>query len=260
MKDGYNGLSWTPDGKIIYTSASGEGLNLWSVNVDGNDQKQLTFDGVNLHHSVSPDGRYLVFSSSRTGTHHIWRMNTDGSNPMQLTDGGNEKWPTCSPDGRWVVYVSFAPNAQSLSKVSIDGGRPIKLSDKPGNLPTFSPDGKLLAFRYSETATPSVLKIGVISFEDGQLIKTFDVPPSAVIEGDYKALRWTPDGHSLAYIDTRTGASNIWRQPLTDAPPKQLTDFKSDRIFDFAWSLDGRRLALSRGVVNSDIVLISNFR
>jgi len=39
-----------------------------------------------------------------------------------------------------------------------------------------------------------------------------------------------------------------------------LTDFKSDRIFDFSWSRDGKQLALFRGVVNSDVVLISNFR
>ena len=73
-------------------------------------------------------------------------------------------------------------------------------------------------------------------------------------------IHWTPDGQAVAYIRTRGGVSNIWSQPLDGSPPKQLTDFKSDRIFNFAWSRDGKQLALSRGVVNSDVVLISNFR
>jgi hypothetical protein len=40
----------------------------------------------------------------------------------------------------------------------------------------------------------------------------------------------------------------------------QMTDFKSDLILDFAWSADGRRIALARGRPSSDVVLIRNFR
>jgi Tol biopolymer transport system component len=69
-----------------------------------------------------------------------------------------------------------------------------------------------------------------------------------------------PMAQVVAYVRTRGGASNIWSQSLDGSPPKQLTDFKSDRIFNSAWSRDGKQVALSRGAMNSDVVLISNFR
>jgi hypothetical protein len=39
-----------------------------------------------------------------------------------------------------------------------------------------------------------------------------------------------------------------------------LTDFKDQRIFGFAWSREGKQLAISRGVVNSDVMLLRDFR
>ena len=68
------------------------------------------------------------------------------------------------------------------------------------------------------------------------------------------------DGRALAYGDTRGGVSNIVAQPLDGGQPRQLTDFKADRIFWFDFSRDGRQLALSRGTQTSDVILIKDFR
>ena len=65
-------------------------------------------------------------------------------------------------------------------------------------------------------------------------------------------------GKALDYLLTG-GASNIWRQALAGGPPKQITNFKSDLIFSFDWSRDGKQLALARGATSSDVILISNF-
>jgi hypothetical protein len=62
------------------------------------------------------------------------------------------------------------------------------------------------------------------------------------------------------YIDTINGVSNIWLLPLDGRPPKQLTDFKTDEIFWFEFSRDGKQLAVSRGVQTSDVILIRDFR
>jgi Tol biopolymer transport system component len=59
---------------------------------------------------------------------------------------------------------------------------------------------------------------------------------------------------------SRGGVSNIWIQPLDDSPARQLTDFKSDRIFSFDWSRDGKWLALSRGPEERDVVMMSDFK
>jgi hypothetical protein len=53
---------------------------------------------------------------------------------------------------------------------------------------------------------------------------------------------------------------NVWIQPVVGGPPQQLTRFVSDEVQTFAWSPDGRYLALSRGTDIRDAVLIRNFR
>ncbi len=68
------------------------------------------------------------------------------------------------------------------------------------------------------------------------------------------------DGRSIAYVNTIADVSNFWAQPINGGLPKRLTDFKSNQIFHFAWSIDGRQLALSRGFVTTDVVLVGDFR
>jgi len=107
----------------------------------------------------------------------------------------------------------------------------------------------------------SQIKMGIFSFEGGNPIKVFPVQRSAlppVPAPNY--LRWTADGSAVLYLDTRDGVSNIWSQPLTGEPPTQITDFKTDRIFSFDWSRDGKQLAVARGRQSSDIVEITDFR
>jgi Tol biopolymer transport system component len=54
--------------------------------------------------------------------------------------------------------------------------------------------------------------------------------------------------------------SNIWSQPLNGGKPVQLTNFTTGRIFNFDWSRDGKWLALARGSMTNDVVLISDLR
>jgi Tol biopolymer transport system component/DNA-binding winged helix-turn-helix (wHTH) protein len=253
--EGWRGLSWTPDGKIVYSSMASGNWDIWLMAADGTGRKQLTADEVSEDQpSVSADGRYIVFRS----TGHIWRINIDGSDPQQLTNGPGEGWPECSPDGKWVVYVSFAASApQNLWKVPIEGGDAVPVTGMISTLPAISPDGKLIAFR--SDAADQFVKISVMSFADGRLLKAFDIQPTTMMVGDYKVLRWTPDGGGLAYIDTRTGAANIWARPLDGGPERQLTNFKSEQIFKFAWSRDGKQLAITRGAMMKDVILISGF-
>lgn len=84
--------AWTPDGKIILTSTAGGKRTLWISNADGSNRHQLvSSDGGDYGAAVSPDGRYIVFTSDRNGsTPHIWRVDLDGSNLKQLTFGGSE--------------------------------------------------------------------------------------------------------------------------------------------------------------------------
>ena len=253
----YNQISWTPDGKIIYGVAAGNSGELWVIDANGSNQKQLTSNsGMNYFPAVSPDGRYIVFSSNRENTSNffnLWRMDSSGSNPKQLTKGSKDFGGAVTPDGKWVVYSSLEGfGKQTLWKVPIDGGDPIQLSDKITALPTVSPDGKHVACIYWEGQLDSPFGIGVIPIEGGPLTKFFRLPQGP--------MRWTADGSGLTYINNQGGVSNIWMQSLAGSPPKQLTDFKSDMIFHFDWSRDGKQLALSRGIFTSDVILLNNVK
>ncbi len=248
----YNSGAWTPDGKIVYSSDASGNYDLWIMDGDGRNQKQLTSDaGANFNPVVSPDGRYIAFFSDRKDNRHsIWRMDIDGSNPKQLTNGSYDRNPTFSPDGKWVIYTSFGVSHPNLWRVSIDGGEAVKLTDKYAVAPMVSPDGKMIACYYWDQKPESQLGIALIPFEGGQPVKMLNLPSMMV--------RWTPDGRSLTYVDSRSGVSNIWSQSIDDGKPVQLTNFKSDLIFAFEWSRDWKQLAVARGIVTSDVVLFNN--
>lgn len=254
-EDGERGLAWTTDGRIVYRSIGGGTPNIWIVATDGAGNKQLSVDAPNNSDAaVSPDGHYVVWVSDRAGLFNIWRMDIDGSNYKQITTGPGEWFPQISPDGRWLIYrVWSAGVSNSLWKRPIDGGAAVRLTDEIGWLPSISPDGKLIACNYLNEVSRK-WQIAIIPFDGGQPSFLGYLDPSSA-----RPIRWTPDGRAVAYAVTRSGISNLWSQPLDGGPPKQLTDFRDGLIFDFAWSRDGKQLALSRGVVNSDVVLISNF-
>jgi Tol biopolymer transport system component len=71
---------------------------------------------------------------------------------------------------------------------------------------------------------------------------------------------WTTDGKSVVMYDSRTGTNNLWMVPVDGSPMKQLTDFKPDSLFNRQLSFDGKWMVMARGLVTSDVILISDFR
>ncbi len=255
--DGMRGISWTLDGKIVYRSVAGGEPNVWIMKADGSEQKQLTINTTqNFDPTVSPDGRYVVWAARRTANTNLWRMDLDGGNPKQITNGVGEYLPSFTPDGKWILYTAYDPVSGfwSVWKISSEGGTPSRLTEKESAVSVVSPDGQSFACNYQDQPG-GAYKIAIVSIAGGQPTKLFDIPGSFG-----RSLQWSTDGRSLTYVETQRGISNLWSQPLTGGSPRQLTDFKEQRIFGFAWSRDGKQLAISRGVVNNDVVLIKDFR
>jgi serine/threonine protein kinase/Tol biopolymer transport system component len=256
----YRHVAWTADGRILYASSIGTSRDIWIINGDGTEPKQLTANaGVNLQPQPSADGRYVVFSSNRAnkGAFNLWRMDIDGSNPVQLTHGRGEGQPVCSPDGLWVVYSEGGPNTtpeqKTLWKVPIDGGEPVQLCDRPSSGAAVSPDNTLIACWYKQDSA-STSKIALIPFAGGPPIKVFEAIRTSIYP-----VRWSPDGQAINYIDAHPFVSNIWSQPVSGGPPKQITQFTSEQIDGFDWSRDGQ-LMCSRLHSVQDVVLISDFK
>jgi len=252
--DGYCGLSWMPDGRIVFAARKIKYADLWMMDGDGGNQKQLMDDPTaNRFPSVTPDGRHIVFDSLG-GNGGIMRMDSDGGNVKRITDRGLV--PHSSSDGKWVTYQQGQRAEASVWKVSIDGGQPVRLTDKITSRPAFSPDGKQIACFYKEERT-APWKIAIFPSEGGQPVKVFDNP---VILNRFFVFRWTPDGRAILYVDERGGVGNIWSQPVDGGKPSQVTDFKADIIYTFDLSRDGKWLAVTRGAVSGDVVMMNLLR
>jgi serine/threonine protein kinase/Tol biopolymer transport system component len=258
----YYDLAWTPDNRVLYASDASGSSDIWEMELDGTNQKQLTAGAErNYSPSASPDGRYIAFHSNRSGTWQIWRMDRDGNNPKQLTfDKTDSNWPQVSPDSRWIIYQHLdSDGLMKVWKVSIDGGAPLRMTDRVALRPTISPDGKWIAYwRLLDNSPDKPVQIAVIPFAGGQIVKTFEIAPT-VLAGWEAVLKWTPDGRALTYVDRRMSTDNIWSQPVSGGSPVQLTDFKDNQFFSFDWLRDGR-LVSSRGFRAGDAVLIRDTR
>ena len=244
----YQRLAWTPDGKIVFPSDASGDREIWIMEADGTGLKQLTADAGDYQlPAVSSDGRYIVFASRRGGKRNIWRINSDGSDPIQLTHSEDDFGPQCSQDGRWVFYMSTAFDKITIWRIPIDGGEPIQFTKEASNGPAVSPDGNLVACWWWNPP-----KIAIIPFGGGAPTRFIDALP-----GLHSPMKWAADGQALVYDATRNNVSNVWSQPVAGGPPRQLTDFKSEKIEGFDWSRDDR-LLLSRGFTAREIVLMQD--
>lgn len=132
----------------------------------------------------------------------------------------------------------------------IAGGPAQRLTDEISGAPAISPDGKSIAFSYRATALGPIT-LAVRSLDDLRppvLLDIQDAPARSLY-------RWTSDGRSVAYVPTRD-AANVWQQPLDGRPPQRVTAFLSESVANFAFSSDGRQLAVSRGTTRTDVVLV----
>ncbi|MCI0388723.1 MAG: winged helix-turn-helix domain-containing protein [Acidobacteria bacterium] len=264
--DGNFGLAWTPDGKIVFSSFAGNITDLYSMNRDGSNRLQLTANAGqdNGFPVVSSDGRYIVFTSNRAVARQIWRMDIDGRNQKQLTFGDGQKerahYAALSSDGSEVFFIKHGAGPAAIWKVSIEGGTPVPVSRLTGatteGFLSISPDGKWLAYHHV-SAQPEArgeertLRIGVLPTSGGDQPRLFDLPMRLPIS------QWSADSAAFDYIAGTFNSSSLWRQTLNGGEAQKLCDFP-DRIFNFAWSRDGKNLVVSRGIQQGDALLITN--
>ena len=188
-------------------------------------------------------GNQIVFLSSRSGVANLWATNPDGSNPRQLSaELSSVSGYAVAPDGRSFVVgdgdrlVLYDANGSNRRVLTEDGTLEFD--------PTYSPDGRRIAFGRADQATGSSLGIWSRS-SDGGDPQRIDLPaeprpgasssptpspPSA--EPLVRAPRYSPDGTALAFVDDagRIGILEIAGGDLTSAaftavaPPAWLPD------------------------------------
>lgn len=155
---------WSPvANELAYCAERNGDYDVYVIDMETKKEVQLTdTPGLDDGPEYSPDGKYIYFNSTRTGTMQIWRMKTDGSEQTQITfDKYNDWFAHPSPDNKWLVYISYDPSVPAgshppnkdvmLRRIPVGGGNPETLLELFGgqgtiNVPSWSPDSKQFAF------------------------------------------------------------------------------------------------------------------
>lgn len=221
---------FSPDGKrIAFVSDRGGGDNVWIMNADGSDKRQLTKEDFRLLNqpSWSPDGRFIVakkhFTTARSlGTGEIWLYHVSGGSGVQLVKRASEALqkelgePIYAPDGKHIYYTrnvtpgpifEYAQNSRTdlfnIERYDIETGEvTTAVSGVGGSVrPTPAPDGKRIAFvrRVHNRST-----LWVKDFASGEERQVFgpldqDVQETWAVTGVYPNMAWTPDSKALVF-------------------------------------------------------------
>lgn len=254
--DGY-GISWARSSgdKVFYGSTAAGNPDIWTMNPDGADRRQLTVDThLDSQPTVTADGRYVVFGSLRSGIESLWRMNADGSAQTLLVPDALREPLAITPDG-WIYYHS-TKNGAAMWRIRIEGGQPEKIIAGKYFPSAVSPDGKFLAASIRPEGAKTY-SLAVLAVEENTLRVVSEFKPAEGAELP-SWLRWSPDGKSIVYAVTKKGVGNLWAQPLDAGEPKQLTNFTSERIYSFDFSSDGKQIICARGELSGSVVLLTN--
>ena len=141
-----------------------QGEQVFTMDVDGGDVRQLTGGGKGRGHSWgpawSPDGAHICFTSARECYARLHVMKADGTDRRQLTLDceGDDDAPAWSPDGTRIAFGRGDRHPDDLYLLDIASGsiRPLTTSAQQDSAPSWSPDGALLAFRRSYGMPPGL--------------------------------------------------------------------------------------------------------
>ena len=143
----------SPDGEsIVFFLAQGGPLgDYWVLPVSGGPARQLTFDNSEGGGAAwTPDGRSIVFTSSRRGSLTLWQIPAGGGTPQPLTFGAGEDIdPDISADGKRLIYTNMrGGSGLMLTDPAAAGG--IELLQRHSDIfgGAFSPAGDRIAFFY----------------------------------------------------------------------------------------------------------------
>ncbi len=197
------GPNWSPDGQNIAFTAVQKGMkdDIYAVSVNGGAPRRITTDSAEDKWPCwSHDGKWIYFSSTRSGREEIWKMPSNGGETVQITRNTGDI-PQESQDSKFLYYMKGWPDAVSVWRAAVDGNQETKVFDSMHNEAgwTVRKEG-IYFFRTPDKMGHS--DICFYEFATGQTRKvlTIDRPVNSHIAV-------SPDGKTILYPQTDDSSS-----------------------------------------------------
>ncbi len=262
---GQNGLNWIDERRILYSTQTEQNLadNLAVLNLEDNSRTPLTNEKQNSFRVPTSDGKNIWFTMNKDGTSHIFQMDIDGKNIKQLTTGndGLRQSPRVTNDSKYLYYVLRGKEGGKILRFDLQNQTEEVFFNnadfQPGPFLELSPDNKYLTFLRMGNRTDDMIAkfnavMTVVSIENTNQITFFPVSMVPPIR------RFSPDSKSIDYIYGETDMTQIVRQSFNGKDLKPIYTTTEGSIFNFAWSRDGKKLAIARGQQLRDAVLLTD--
>ncbi len=222
------------DGRRVLFVAHG---NIYVMSAGGSGVRRLTSGPANeAAPAWSFDGRWIAYSSSRSGKSDIWKMRADGSGKKRLTrTAALEDVPDWSPDGRKIVYAG--PQARIWVMNANGTGQRRLTRNALGRgvawAPTWSPDGKRIAYEFNGATSPVDLtnEIWLMNADGSHQVRL----TNNLLEDAQPT--WSPDGRWLAFASARphTGPLHLWEMRLNGKGLHRVSTATADE-YQPSWS------------------------
>ncbi len=231
----------SPDGRWIVVFRAGAGPNgdLWIVPSGGGEARQLTFDLREGGSPVwTPDGRRIVFSSTRAGSLTLWQIPAGGGEPVPLTTGsGDDEEPEISRDGTRLIYTNVK-RSWTLHVRDALSAPPRAILEKHTEIafPLFSPDGTRLAFFGRQDRAVAITSIRTDGSDLRQLTGGTELNHMPA---------WSADGASVFFFQIQPTLT-FRRVSAEGGPSETVQPWNWEEQNSPRFDPSGRRLAYSR--------------
>ncbi len=196
--------AFSPDARSIAFFQSERGLlgDIWVTASEGGTPRRLTFDSSEGGGPVwTPDGRFIIYYSSRAGAQTLWRIPAEGGTPEPITSGaGQDRDPDISSDGKHLVYSNFRVTHALMLHDPVRGEQRELLQRRQiVGMPRFSSDATRIAFSQQLGQDAHVFTIGI---DGNDLRQVTDGPGQQNL-----APQWSDDTGWLHFFRVRPTAS-----------------------------------------------------
>ncbi|WP_321476592.1 hypothetical protein [uncultured Paludibaculum sp.] len=230
--------------KIYFVSTRSGSKELWSMDFDGSNQKQITsFRSITTFPAISPDGTRLAFTSYAKGQPRIMLYSTETKRfiPFLNPEAPMNATPAFAPDGQHILFSS-----------SISGFAQIYIADQDGrNLRRLSTSRAIEVEPKvnPKTGSEMVFVSGRGGLQQIYRMNMDGADPMRLTNGEGEASNpaWHPDGKAIAFAWTRGFAPGNWNIFIMDVASRETVQLThgQGRNENPGWAPDGRHLVFS---------------